>query len=83
MMSAFDDPLFCPKCDEDELWLQRFKGGFKVACYNCGWNSGIVIWAGGADIDDAIAAAVAAARAPAPKGGAGEPLGPGAESEAE
>lgn len=52
----------CPKCDEDELWLEPLGNSFKIRCYFCGWVSCIVHLADDAVMSDAIAATVAAAK---------------------
>lgn len=61
----------CPKCQEDELWFARYHGLYKVSCYLCGWNAygDIGTKEDGQELEDAIAEAVAAARAPGGESG--------------
>lgn len=52
----------CPRCSEDELWLWRGGDRFEVACYQCGWKSGVITLATGEELHEVIAATVARAK---------------------
>lgn len=54
----------CPKCQEDELWLQPTSGSLHIRCYECGWGGEIVTCATGPDLDAQIAAVIRAAKEP-------------------
>lgn len=51
----------CPKCGLDELWLRRHKDWVDVMCYNCGEIATITPRPADAELDAAIAEAVAQA----------------------
>lgn len=55
-------PPPCPKCGEDELWVQAFGPSLRVSCYYCNWTIYIQLPATVAERDAAIEAAVKAAR---------------------
>lgn len=48
----------CPKCDEDELWVQTFSGALIVKCYLCGWSMVIALPATVDDLGEKIATEV-------------------------
>lgn len=56
----------CPKCGLDELWLRRHKFWLDVMCYWCGEIATITPPPAEADLDTAIAEAVARAQPIAP-----------------
>lgn len=57
MMRVLPD---CAKCGEHELRLSRAGDTFWLYCYECGWKSGIVTLTTGQELDEVIAATVAA-----------------------
>lgn len=54
----------CPKCGEPELWVNGNGPSMKISCYECGWNTTIMLPMTAETIGDKIAAAVKAAQSP-------------------
>lgn len=52
----------CPRCENDELWLQTVGQTAQVQCYECGWSAVFELPLSASALDAKIAEVVAKAQ---------------------